>query len=217
MTSKGNVRRKTIIIFGENNNDGKAISFLVAALRHDVSPGDFRPLRNPITLVRNLPTKSLPTRAERVSRLLQAYDKVERPIRWVLMHEDADDVEPAHEAVIAKIESCYKPLPWPVRAVVPAWEIEAWWFLFPEAVRQVRPSWQLLSRYAGRDIGQIRNAKEELQRALKPAGARATFQSYTEADSVLIAERVAAAGQLSPPWFAQSSSWQAFVATIVAL
>lgn len=216
MTATQRKHCKTIVVLGEDDNDRKAILILVAALREDIARADLRPLRKPMALVRNVPPSRLPNQAARVSALLRAVD-VRTPIRCVLMHEDADEVEPAHEALIAKIEDCYRPLPWPVRAVVPAWEIETWWFLFPEAVRQVRPNWRPLNQYKGRDVGQIRHAKEELQKALRPSGAKPTFQSYTEADSVLIAEKIAVTGELSLPWFARSKSWEAFVENVLRL
>ena len=128
------------------------------------------------------------------------------------MHEDADDTDPAHRALIEKIERCYRDLPWPVHAAVPAWETETWWFLFPKALKAARPSWRQPDEYAGRDLGMIRNAKEELTRAVRPPGSRSSgFKPYVEADSVLIAERIVELGLLSPPWFAKSASWLAFL------
>ncbi|MFI7521361.1 hypothetical protein [Micromonospora globbae] len=216
MTAKSREQSKAVVILGEDDNDRKSISILLAALRRDISRADHAPLRKPMALVRNVPPSRLPKHADRVAVLLRAV-AVRKPIRCVLMHEDADDVEPAHEKLIAKIEDCYRSLPWPVHAVVPAWEIEAWWFLFPQAVQQTRSTWRSLGQYAGRDVGQIRNAKQELQRALRPSGAKPTFQSYTEADSVLIAEKIVATGALSRPPAAKSRSWQTFVDTVAAL
>lgn len=97
------------------------------------------------------------------------------------MHEDADDVEPAHEH------------------------------------QAVRPSWQCPDQCAGRDVGRIRNAKEALRRAVKPAGAKATFLGYTEADSVAIAAKIVELGLLAPPWHARSASWATFVEKVKRL
>ncbi|NYH41348.1 hypothetical protein HNR22_001075 [Micromonospora jinlongensis] len=210
-------RRPLVVVLGEDDNDRQAIRVLVAALRPDIGRGGLKPLRVPPALVRNVPPNRLPRHADKVREILKAFE-VATPIRAVLMHEDADDVEPAHEAVSTKIEQTFRSLPWPVHPVVPAWEIETWWFLFPEAVRQVCPGWRPLSSYAGRDVGQIRNAKQELTRALTPAGARkSTFRAYSEADSVQIAERIVALGQLAPPWFARSKSWLAFLGAVDSL
>ncbi|NJP31926.1 hypothetical protein [Micromonospora thermarum] len=198
------------MILGEDDNDRKAVQVLVAALRPDIPRGALKPLRKPMALVRNVPPQRLPSQANKAGALLRAVN-VKTPIRAVLMHEDADEVEPAHETLITKIESSYRSLPWPVLAVVPAWEMETWWFLFPDAVAAVRPTWRRPDQFAGRDVGRIRNAKEELKKAVTPQGARQSFQTYTEADSVAIAEKVVALGQLTPPWFARSASWAAFL------
>jgi hypothetical protein len=151
--------RRAVVILGEDDNDRKTIQILVAALRPDISRADMKPLRKPMALVRNVPAHRLPSQADRVGAVLRAFN-VRAPIRCVLMHEDADDVEPAHEALISKIEACYRSLPWRVLAVVPAWETETWWFLFPDAVRAAHPTWQPPNQYARRDVGKIRNAKE---------------------------------------------------------
>ncbi|WP_341720388.1 hypothetical protein QQG74_12145 [Micromonospora sp. FIMYZ51] len=205
-----------MVILGEDDNDRKAIQTLVAALRPDIPRGALKPLRKPMALVRNIPPQRLPTQATKVGALLRAVDVTTR-IRAVLMHEDADEVEPAHEALITKIENSYRSLRWPVLAVVPAWEMETWWFLFPDAVAAVRPTWRRPDQFAGRDIGKIRNAKEELKKPVTPVGARPSFQTYTEADSAAIAEKIVELGQLAPPWFARSDSWAAFLDKIKEL
>jgi hypothetical protein len=89
--------------------------------------------------------------------------------------------------------------------------METWWFLFPDAVQAVRPTWRRPDQFAGRDAGKIRNSKEELKKAVTPAGARPSFQTYTEADSVAIAEKIVALGHLTAPWFARSASWETFL------
>jgi hypothetical protein len=52
---------------------------------------------------------------------------------------------------------------------------------------------------------------------VRPSGAKPTFQSYVEADSVLIAEKIVAMGQLSPPSFSHSASWLAFLKKVEQL
>jgi len=208
--------RATVVILGEDDNDRRSLQILVAGLRPDLDRGVLKPLRKPMALVRNVPPDRLPSQAVRSAAVLRAFNAV-TPIRCVLMHEDADDVEPAHEALIAKVESAYKSWPWPVHAVVPAWETETWWFLFPDAVQAVRPSWRRPDQHAGRDVGRIGNAKEALKRAVRPSGAKPTFVGYTEADSVAIAEKIVELGLLAPPWFARSASWLVFVEKVKQL
>ena len=114
--------------------------------------------------------------------------------------------------LVEKIEKTYQSLPWPVHAVVPAWEMETWWFLFPSAVAALHRSWRAPDQYLGKDVGKIRDAKERLRQCVRPAGARSTtFRSYVESDSVLIAKKIVELGLLAPPWKAKSASWLVFL------
>lgn len=198
-----------IIVFGEDDNDRKSIKILLCGLRPDITPGSVKPLREPIALVKDIAPDRLRKRTERVHAALRAAN-VRQRIRSVLLHEDVDDFEPQHEKAARRIEDAYRTLPWPVYAVVPAWELEAWWFLFPAAVAALHPSWQPLDGYRGRHLGKIRNAKEELVRALRPAGKRSA-REYAESDSATIAQKIVELGLLREPWFARSDSWLLFV------
>jgi len=194
-----------VVILGEDDNDSKTLKVLIAALRPDLPAGSLRTLRDPITLVKNVPPGQLPAKATRVSAILRAYD-VRAPIRCVFLHEDADDFEPAHLPLIEKIEKAYQNLPWRVHAVVPAWELETWWFLFPNAVAALHQSWRQPDQYLGKDLGKIRDAKERLRQCVRPPGKRSNaFRSYVESDSVLIAKKVVELGLLAPPWAARSA------------
>ncbi|BCB76178.1 hypothetical protein GCM10022251_68500 [Phytohabitans flavus] len=205
-----------IVILGEDDNDRKTLKVLIAALRPDLPAGSLRDLREPITLVKGVPPERLPTKATKVSAVLRAYNRRE-PIRCVFMHEDADDFDPAHVPLIEKIEKTYRSLPWPVHAVVPAWEMETWWFLFPTAVASLHRSWRAPDQYLGKDVGRVRDAKERLRQCVRPAGNRSTaFRSYAESDSVHIAKKVVELGLLTPPWAARSASWLAFLEKVEA-
>lgn len=200
-----------VVIFGEDDNDSKALKVLIAALRKDIPAGSLRTLRDPITLVKGVPPRQLRSKASRVSAVLRATDR-RGGIRCVFLHEDADEVEPAHLPLIERIEQTYRSLPWPVHAVVPAWELEAWWFLFPSAVAALHRSWRAPDQYRGKNVGKIQNAKERLRQCVRPASTRsATFRSYVESDSVLIAQKIVELGLLAPPWYANSASWLAFL------
>jgi hypothetical protein len=203
-------QQSIVVVLGEDDNDRQVVCILVSALRPELPKGSLKPLRKPMALVRKVPPDRIPSQTSRVSAVLRA-QAVRFPIRAVLMHEDADDVEPAHQALIKKVEDAFRPLPWPVLAVVPAWETEAWWFLFPEAVRAVHRSWRLPDQYTGKDVGKIRNAKEQLRKAVRPAGARANFRSYEVSDSPRVAEEIVAQRLLSQPPAARSASWQVFL------
>ena len=117
----------------------------------------------------------------------------------ILAHEDCDDFEPNDEAIAAKIEAALSHLGVEVHAVVPAWELEAWWFLWPDAVARVHSTWRKPSVRVGQRVGLIRNAKQELTRAVRPKTNARTARSYCESDSVRIARQVRAMGIADSP------------------
>lgn len=110
-----------------------------------------------------------------------------RDVLFVIAHEDCDNVEPAHEALSSRIESLLSETGVNAIAATPAWELEAWWFLWPDAMRSVNGKWRNPSR-SGSNVGMIRHAKEELRRALRPRGS--TTRDYRESDSREIAKKV---------------------------
>jgi hypothetical protein len=83
----------------------------------------------------------------------------------------------------------------------PAWELEAWWFLWPDAVGSLHQTWQAPTAYVGREVGLVRNAKEELQRQLLPAssGERRRKHSYRESDAPLVARKIRELGIADEP------------------
>jgi len=174
------------MIFGEDDNDRKSLRYLVRALRP--IPLTIKLLRKPIVLAKDCDPQKVKDRAERIAALVRA-QAVRGPIAAVLDHRDADAIEPAH---IASIQQMQKALiaagvPIPI-AVVPAFEMETWWWLWPDAVAAVNSKWKRLSRSG--NVGVIADSKETLRRDLRARGAR----DYEESDSPRIAEKVSALG-----------------------
>ncbi len=116
-----------------------------------------------------------------------------------------------------RIESTLASVGCPVYAVAPAWELEAWWFQWPKAVRASNPSWRVPADYVGRNVGAVRNVKERLQDAVMPAGMKgaqkAQFRTYKESDSPRIAQSVRERGEARAPE-AQSESYEWFVSRV---
>jgi hypothetical protein len=73
---------------------------------------------------------------EDITRAVAAYEVARRPVAAVLVHRDADGADPDSRvaAELASQISSVRGHP-----VVPVQAIEAWWFLFPDAVEAVRP------------------------------------------------------------------------------
>ncbi|MFC7480142.1 hypothetical protein ACFQX7_08995 [Luedemannella flava] len=186
--SSANSTEKQIIVFGEDDNDRQSIKVLLCGLRPDISPSAVKLLREPMALVKDISPGKVGRKVDRVAAALRAAH-ARQEIRCVLMHEDADALEPAHVAIAERIENSYAAMPWKVHAVVPAWEMEAWWFLFPDAVAALRSSWRKPDDYLNKDVGKVANAKEKLKSAVRPAGFRGSLSGATQRRTVWILRR----------------------------
>ncbi|WP_345711566.1 hypothetical protein [Kineococcus glutinatus] len=192
----------------------ETVKELVRGLRPDLNV-KFTSLRTPITLVRGVRPETAKSVDRRLLAAIRAAN-VSAPVHATLLHEDADAVEPAHEALIERKEAQLDAAPGVVLAVVPAWEMESWWFQFPESVAKYRPTWGRLDKYAGRHVGKIVNAKEELKRALRSGARQGRAVEYSESDCPGIARVVVSLREYDSPK-ARSDSWSTFVRKIMAL
>jgi hypothetical protein len=204
-------RRPLVLIFGEDENDRKALRELMTALRPRLE-GYVETRRQPLVLIKNARPSDLRDRAQSIADVV-ARERLVRNVLCVFAHEDCDAVEPAHEAVAQKIEQALAVAGCAAHAVAPAWEMEAWWFLWPAAVTACNPSWSVPARFRGTVVGRIVEAKEEFQRApVAHRGSRGA-RRYRPSDSPLIAEKVRELGIARSP-AAISRSYDSFVAKV---
>ena len=75
------------------------------------------------------------------------------------------------------------------QAVAAAWEIEAWWFLWPDAALAVNSKWRR-PEPPRPEVGRIENAKEAFRQALRPKVKSQRPRDYAESDSPKIAAKV---------------------------
>lgn len=208
-------RAAIVLIYGESLHDTKAIRELIEALA-PAWERRVQPRREPPVEIKNTNIADLPKRRDRLAAAI-AVERSARSVMCVFAHEDCDEVEPAHREVSERIESTLSSVGCPAYAVAPAWELEAWWFQWPEAVRASNPSWRTPDDYLGRNVGKVRNPKERLQRAVMPTGMtgaqKANFRSYRESDSPRIARLVRQRGEATTPQ-AQSDSYEWFVSRV---
>ncbi|MDQ1289511.1 MAG: hypothetical protein QG622_3077 [Actinomycetota bacterium] len=208
-------RGAQILIFGEDDHDRRAIAELIRGLRPDLRV-KYVLAKKPLTLVRDMNADSAGKRNDKILATIRAAN-VRQKVHATILHEDADDVEPAHLALISKKEGALASAPGVVVAAVPAWEIETWWLSFPDAVRRHRATWNYLNKYVGRDVGKVRDSKEVLTRLLRPAASGGKrVPDYNEADSPSIARNAVATGELKEPK-AVSDSWKVFADKILAI
>lgn len=205
-------KRKKIIVLGESDNDTHAIAeFLRACLPIDGSSIDAR--RQPQVLIKDARPDQIPSRAAAIRAVIRA-EQTDSTVVAVVVHEDCDAVEPAHVALSSKLTASLSDLGVQVITAVPAWEMETWLMQWPEAFARYRPAWQSISKYDGRNVGLIANAKEVLQRDLRPT--RGKTRDYRESDAPGIAAIVHSNGWVSKPR-AKSESFDLFVSQLARL
>lgn len=200
-------RRPLVLVFGENPHDSQSIKILVEHLNPELARDvDVEVRREPPSLTRSAGPVAARSWLEEIGDLVRLEGR-RRDIRGVLVHQDADGTDAGgrvSRGLQARLGDAVSMAP--SHAVVPVQELEGWWFLFPEAVRAVKPgAWRDLVLRSG-DTATISSPKEELQRATRKVSSK---HKYKEADSVTIAMEIAARG-LSPA--GRNHSWSAFAA-----
>ncbi|WP_428261375.1 hypothetical protein [Haliangium sp.] len=228
----GQKRAKAVLLFGEHDHDRRAIKEIVEGLRQEFAAseptpgdkrwreelnGDIQKRRQPLVLIKGVTPKELASRRASLHAQVKA-DRVRYDVQAVLVHEDCDAVEPAHEAVARRYEEAFREADFDVYPVLPAWEIEAWWLLWPDALGAYRQSWRAPVEHKGKHVGKIENAKQRLKRDVMPAGLKSAqrkkFPGYQESDSPGIAAFIRARGELSRPQ-GRSDSYEYFRASLV--
>lgn len=212
--AKRTPKPKVVLVFGENASDTNAIRALTEGLAPDLKQ-HVQVRRQPLVLLHKMDPRTRTEWAERLAAVVRA-DAVIADVRGVLKHEDCDAIEPAHVSASITVEQALRAAGVEhVHPVTPAWEIEAWWFLFPDAVKVAFPSWRKPPSYAGKSVGHIADAKERFARAVRPLSAKPTFRGYRESDSVRIAEHVRDRGEAATPQ-GRSASYDAFRSQVAA-
>ena len=207
-------RPKKVLVFGEDENDTHFLAELLVALCPEMQ-GMVKAFRRPPILIKDADSRRVPDRATAIASLVDA-EATSADVVCVFAHEDCDDLEPAHEALSQKIEAAFAQEGYHVHAVTPAWETEAWLFLWPEAVAAYRGKWRSLDAYRGRNVGLIVDAKETLTRALRPTGRdRASVRDYRESDAPGIGARVREMGIADDPR-GRSASYDRFRASVTS-
>lgn len=154
---------------GQSNNfyDAQAVKCLIEAHRpHWHVQASNRP-----PVLAKGKAKAAARAADRVATLYRQVSRA-RPIDCVFNQSDTDAVEPSHEAAAAAIESALAEAGCPGHAAVCAWELEAWFFLWPEAIEATRTAWSVPKHLRGRDVGQLTDPKSLLRTQVLRKGAR---------------------------------------------
>jgi hypothetical protein len=161
--------------------------------------------KKPLLLAKGATTGGLDARAKKLAATIRAEIAI-RPVACVFVHEDADDYAPADKARAESMEAAAAKHGATVCAVVPAWETEAWFFMFADAVAEAFPSWIRLKPVVGR-VDNRKDAKEAFRNATTPRSAR---RRYREHDGPKIAAKIAERGEARSP-VGRSDAYERFV------
>lgn len=203
----------TVLVFGEDTNDAAAVRELVLTLRTDAVEVKLR--RAPLVLVKGLNQARDRKNLSEIAAVVRAEER--RGVRCaVVAHRDCDATEPAHEQIATAVEEGLRGAGIEqVVAATAAWEIEAWWFLWPDAALAVNSKWRHPDP-PQTEVGRIKNAKEAFTRALRPRVKGQRPRDYTESDSPKIAAQVRALG-IVDQHSATSASFDRFARGVRAL
>lgn len=125
-------RKKVLLLFGESENDRGAVKELDEGLRPELR-GHLQERRKPLMLVKKVTPDELRARKRSLAQQVMI-ERKRFDVRGVLIHEDCDEVEPAHERVARRYEESFAGADPPVYPILPAWELESWWLLWPDAL-----------------------------------------------------------------------------------
>jgi hypothetical protein len=195
--SRTRAQQPVVLVFGENINDARAIAELVMAANPRLT-GRVRARPRPTSLTRGAGERAVRNWVLEIGAVVRATRAVGTPVAAVVVHRDADcpDVGGTVEAELKAELTSVAGLP-----AVPVQTIEAWWFLFPDAVEAVRPiAWRGSLPRSPRDVEAIARPKEELQRLTRRGGSA----EYAESDSPFIAQKIR---ELNPPRCGKSASY----------
>lgn len=191
-----------VLYFGEDVNDTLSLIELTKALVPATTSVKHQHIRKPPILRRDAALKKRRDMSQEIAGFAKPFARRGRVA--CVVHRDCDAVEPAHVKDAAELEADLKAsgVPRPV-AATPAWEMEAWWMLFPSALRAVRGCWTVVN-YSNASVGMIQNAKERLRRDLRPKDVKC--RDYAESDSIAIAREITKQQLATQAICAQSAS-----------
>jgi hypothetical protein len=189
-----------VLVFGESINDSASIAELLVAANPTLA-GRVRPRPRPVSLTRQARSTAIGRWTEELRQVVRATEAAGTAVRAVVVHRDADGPDPA--ARVAS-ELAVQLTPIPGQPAVPVQAMEAWWFLFPDAVEAARPrAWKDRLPRSQQDVETIRQPKAKLRRLTRAGNA----PEYAEADSQVIAKYIRSH---SPPQYGSSASFQRF-------
>ena len=181
--STGRSRPPVVLVFGESINDSTSIARLLVAANPALA-GRVRARPRPTSLTREAKPPAVRSWVADLGYVVRATEATGDRVAGIVVHRDADGPDRTG-SVAAELSRQLAALGG--KAAVPVQAIEAWWFLFPDAVEAVRPrAWRRRLPRRKQDVELIERPKEALQRATRTRNG----PEYAESDSPVIAEYI---------------------------
>ncbi|MGH3913946.1 MAG: hypothetical protein ACRDTC_11150 [Pseudonocardiaceae bacterium] len=187
MTSSARQNKQAaVLVFGESVNDSQSIMHLLIGANASLT-GRVRSLRRSVSLTREAKPDAVRDWVDELRRTIQAFEAANGPVAAIVVHRDADGHDP-HGAVATDLARQLTGIGG--QAVVPVQAIEAWWFLFPDAVEAVRPrAWKGKLPRQPRNVELIDQPKKALQQATKDRRAPENAESDSPTIAAYIGEK----------------------------
>ncbi|GAA0963054.1 hypothetical protein [Actinocorallia libanotica] len=194
-------KRPVIVLAGEDANDRRCLRILLEARCPDMR-GRLVEINSPVRL-RQATGGTLASRIDKLRRLVQARAARERAeIACAFIHEDLDDADgPGYLETHTRVEKeLLRSFP-TAHYVLAVEEIEAWLLLFPDALASLVSSWQVPTKYRGKDTGRLTDPKHILMSEVSRTGRR-----YKESDAPDVLEKAVALDGFPAP-LGTNRSW----------
>jgi hypothetical protein len=177
---------KRVLVVGESPYDASVIATFARLL----CPGWIcEPRRDAPLFAKAGEERRILSEAQRIAELWKQENN-RRTVDGVVVHEDTDAAEPSHSEVASRIEAALESAECPGVAAVAAWETEAWFFMWPEAIEATKSAWLVPGSLRGKSTGHIQDPKSMLRsRCLRP-GAKQRLR-YQEKDAPDVAAQIA--------------------------
>ena len=196
--------KPVVVLAGEDANDRRGLRILLESFCPEMR-GRIVEINDPVRL-RAASEQNLTARVNKLCRLVRARATREAAdLACVFVHEDLDRVDGAeYDIVRDRVQAALVKEFGAAHYVLPVWEMEAWLFLFPDALTRLVKSWQVPAQYRNRDTGSLSDPKKILMQKVGGSARR-----YRESDAPDVLGHAVELGCVDRPE-GTNRSWQRF-------
>ncbi|WP_063843027.1 hypothetical protein [Sphaerimonospora mesophila] len=197
-----------MVLAGEDSNDRRCLRLLLEALCPQMK-GRLVEINEPVRL-RQATGQRLTDRVNKLARLARARAAREKAeLACFFVHEDLDAVDGEEYIRIRdRVQDALDREMGSAHYGLAVWETEAWLLLFPKALKAFVSSWEVPSKYQGKDTGKVHDPKNVLMNKVGNSARR-----YRESDAPGVLEKAISMGCLTQP-LGTNRSWNDLFANV---